>query len=198
MVQEISDDLTSCFARLVTQPLEPELEVAQQKSYVTYTAQLPGHGTRTITLLEAHSILGSSGDTGLRTWEAALRLGSFLCSDEGRHFIDGRNILELGAGSGFLSILCAKLLNARFILATDGSKEVVDKLQSNLDLNGLHEDRIIDVTILEWGRMLTEEVLCNGEHPRTYDLVLGSDIVSLVLVGLLKRTRRIKHEKEKC
>lgn len=188
MVQEISDDLASCFARLLTQAPASELQLAQQKGYVTYTAQLQGPGPRTITLLEARSILGSSGDTGLRTWEAALRLGSFLCSDDGRQLIDGKNILELGAGSGFLSILCAKLLNARFVVATDGSREVVNELQTNLDLNGLYEDRTVDAMILDWGHLLTEEVLYDKERPRTYELVLGSDIVSLVLVRLLKRT----------
>ena len=89
--------------------------------------------------------------------------------------IDGKGILELGAGSGFLSILCAKYLNARSVLATDGSERVVDELQSNLYLNGLEDNRVIEATILKWGQL-------PDKHLWTYDLILGSDIVSLIKV----------------
>ena len=141
---------------------------------------MQGPDAPTITLLEARSLLGSSGDTGLRTWEAALRLGSFLCSNEGRNLIDGKDILELGAGSGFLSILCAKYLNARSVLATDGSGGVVDELKSNIYLIGLEDGRLIDGAFLKWGDVLADGALCSREHLYTYDLILGSDIVSLI------------------
>lgn len=176
-VQEISDSLTACFAELVAQPPTSDIDLAQQKSYVTYTAPTQSPEAPSITTLEARSVLASSGNTGVRTWEAALRLGEYLFSDAGRHHVAGNNILELGAGTGFLSILCAKHLDARFVLATDGSGEVVDALQSNLYLNGLEGAGTIQADVLGWGHAILSGVVEGQEEPRHYPLILGADIV---------------------
>ena len=176
MRQTISDDLTSYFSEIIALPRESEFDFMQKKNYVTYTAPLEAPNPPCITLLETRSVLSSAGDTGLRTWEAALSLGYFLCSESGRGFIRGKNIIELGAGGGFLSILCAKYLGAQCILATDGSERVVSNLQSNLHLNGLEQNSNIDVAILEWDSNL-EDILGNQGHCDTFHLVLGADIV---------------------
>lgn len=171
--------MTSCFAELVTKPSVSELDSARQKSHVTYTVPLQISEAKTITLLEAHSVLSSSGSTGLRTWEAALKLGHFLCSPTGEQMIRGKLILELGAGTGFLSILCAKYLHAQYVLATDGSGTVVEGIQSNLHLNGLEDEGSLDATVLKWGDALDENALCDEERNSAFDLVLGADVVSL-------------------
>lgn len=49
--------------------------------------------------------------------------------------VKGKNVLELGAGTGFLSLLCAGELDARHVLATDGLAHVCESLQVNVDLN---------------------------------------------------------------
>lgn len=181
--QEISDDLTSSFAHLLAQPAASEMESAQEKSYVTYTLPLALDCSNAfdVTIEEARKVLASSGNTGLRTWEAALRLGTYLCSGEGRKMISGKSILELGAGSGFISILCAKHLQARAVLATDGNDKVVEQLQSNLDLNGLDGDKSINATVLRWGEPLVDEALTFGTDTPFCDLILGADIVSYCL-----------------
>jgi predicted nicotinamide N-methyase len=95
--------------------------------------------------------------------------------------IRGKTILELGAGTGFLSILCAKHLGARFVLATDGSAEVISDLDSNIFLNGLESTNLIVPGMLKWGHTLSDELLNGPEDNRTYDLVLGADVVSRLL-----------------
>ncbi len=160
------------------QPLPSESTAAQQKSYVTYTAPLPGPKAAQVTLLEAPSLLASSGTTGFRTWEAALFLGAYLSSPEGNHFVAGKNVLELGAGTGFLSIYCAKHLGAQHVLATDGSREVISDLKSNLHLNMLEGSELIQAAILEWGHTLIGGVADCREDRRSYDLILGADVVS--------------------
>lgn len=119
-------------------------------------------------------MIASSGTTGLRTWEAALHLGNYFCANPS--LIHGKSILELGAGTGFLSILCSKHLEASHFLATDGSDDVVSSLSTNFYLNGLQDSSKIEGKELTWGWALTA-----GEHPewnagRKVDLVLGADL----------------------
>lgn len=156
----------------------PTSIAAQQKSYVTYTAPTMLPDAPCITLLEAHSLIAASGTTGLRTWEAALHLGHYLVSAEGRQLINGKIILELGAGTGFLSILCAKHLGASYVIATDGSEEVIDDLASNIHLNGLQDNDGIGRTVLKWGHTLISSVINDPESPHRYNLLLGADVVS--------------------
>lgn len=151
---------------------------AQEKSYVTYTAPIPGQNASQITLLEAPSLLASSGTTGFRTWEAALFLGTYLSSPKGIHLITGKTVLELGAGTGLLSIFCAKHLGAQRVLVTDGSQMVISDLKANLNLNGLEGSELIQTSILEWGHALIGGVADCRKDRRSFDLVLGADVVS--------------------
>ena len=162
------------------QPLPSASAAAQQKSYVTYTAPILGRDAAQVTLLEAPSLLASSGTTGFRTWEAALFLGAYLASPEGANYISGKSILELGAGTGFLSIFCAKYLSAQRVLATDGSQLVISDLKSNLHLNGLEGSELIQTAILQWGHALIGGVADGRKDSRSYDVVLGADVVSML------------------
>src|ERR1700759_2854981 len=109
----------------MSKPLPPELSSAQQRAYVTYTfARTNSTSLSTITLLESRLLISASGTTGLRTWEASLHLASFLLSEQGSKYIENKRVLELGAGTGLVSIMCAKYLNPKHVLATDGSQDV--------------------------------------------------------------------------
>jgi predicted nicotinamide N-methyase len=176
--QGISDGLVSGLSALLAQPLLSEAVSAQQKSYVTYTiSSLPQNNLhRTITLLEARSLLAATGTTGFRTWEACLHLGTYLCSPTCATPIAGQNILELGAGTGYLSILCAKYLGAAHVTATDGSETIVADLATNIFLNGLQDSSMIEARELKWGH-----ALLSGEHAEWHneypiDVVLGADV----------------------
>lgn len=176
-MQEISDDISACLAQYMAHPLPSSSAAAQQKSYVTYTAPSFDPDALQITLLEAPSLLASSGTTGFRTWEAALHLGSYLFSIQGRHFVEGKNVLELGAGTGFLSILCSKHLGAKHVLATDGSMEVISDVKANLEINELGKTENLNAAVLHWGHTLIGGVAdCRGGK-ESYDLVIGADVV---------------------
>ena len=154
---------------------------AQQKACVTYTAPSEALSAPQITLLETRSLLASSGTTGLRTWEAALYLGAYLFSSDGGELVAGRNIVELGAGTGFVSILCAKHLGAQHVLASDGDGGVIDDLASNIYMNGLDGSGLIDTAVLKWGHALTDEMFQCGDEPLNYNVVLGADVVRHIL-----------------
>ena len=162
----------------MSQPIPSASAAAQQKSYVTYTAPVRGLNVAQVILLEAPSLLASSGTTGFRTWEAALFLGAYLSSTDGKHFVTGKRVLELGAGTGFLSILVAKHLGAHYVLATDGSQEVISDLKSNILLNELEDRELIQTAILQWGHTLIGGAVDCRNEKHSYDLALGADVVS--------------------
>lgn len=158
-------------------PVPSASTAAQLRNFVTYTAPSPDRNSPKVTLLEAPSLLASSGTTGFRTWEAALHLASFLFSIEGRDFVTNKNIVELGAGTGFLSIFCAAHLGAKHALATDGSGEVINDLKSNLGLNGPLVRERVNAKILQWGHALIGGAADYREEGKVYDLVIGADVV---------------------
>lgn len=180
----VNDDLMSHAAVLRALSTVSEAEAAQQKSYVTYGFHIGPHDDRIlgnvgeVTLLESRSVLFAGSATGLRTWEAALHLGSYLCTEEGRSLVRDRNVIELGAGTALLSILCARHLGARHVIATDGDGNVMGDVTTNLFLNNLDGNaQHIDVAVLRWGSYLgsleREQVMADG-----MDVVLGADIVN--------------------
>lgn len=166
---------------LLNSNIEPELAAAQRKSYVTYTFSADGTSVDPlyrVTLLENPSLIMIAGTTGVRTWEAARHLGAFLCSPEGQNIVAGHDILELGAGTGLLSILCTRHLRARHVLATDGDPGVVENIRGNFFVNNLDGLPEVETDVLRWGRALIgleRDDLMNG----IYDVILGADIVSL-------------------
>ncbi|RKK98980.1 hypothetical protein BFJ68_g9942 [Fusarium oxysporum] len=192
----VSDDLMSALSLFLANPLPSEATSAQQKSYVTYhLSELcednsePSPQAPHITLLENHSLISGSGTTGLRTWEAALHLGSYL--SQNRHIVKGKRVLELGAGTGYLSILCANFLDSQHVIASDGSDDVINNLPDNLFLNELQDSIQVNPMDVKWGHALmgTEEEKWNGGLP--IDVVLGADItydksVIRALIGTLR------------
>ncbi|KAH0564890.1 hypothetical protein GP486_001729 [Trichoglossum hirsutum] len=187
---ELSDKLLSRLSTLLTSPLQPELVSAQQKSYVTYTLPVdpkllqqqgepqPTQDEATVTLLESRTLISGSSTTGLRTWEAALHLGTYLWqSPEGRDLVRGKNVLELGAGTGFLSILCAKYLGSSQVLATDGDPAVVEAIETNFFLNGLHGgSKQVGASVLKWGWTLMGRVVEGHDEGHEWDVVIGADV----------------------
>ncbi|KAK8161690.1 putative methyltransferase-domain-containing protein [Phyllosticta citrichinensis] len=172
---EISDNLMSALSLLLSSNLPSESASAQAKSYVTYNF---GH-ERTVTLLESRSIISSSGTTGLRTWEAALHLGAYLTTEVGSQWIRGKRILELGAGTGLVSILCAKHVDASRATITDGDEGVVDSIKTNVFLNGLDTAADTESIVLKWGRScaLRDSLYYEDEGQQNqYDVVLGADV----------------------
>jgi predicted nicotinamide N-methyase len=179
--------LMEAMASLITADMPSEADSAQQKAFVTYS--YPHHSTedsishdRTVTLLEARSVISSSGTTGLRTWEAALLLGSYLASETGRASIQGKRLFELGAGTGMLSILCAKHLGVAGVVATDGDEAVVDAIKTNLFLNGLDTTDTSECQVrtaaLKWGYRVDATTFSEDYGMEVPDVVVGADVVS--------------------
>lgn len=168
---------------LLASKLPPEAISVQEKSYVTYTFASEEFDDLPVTLLESRAVISSSGTTGLRTWEAALHLGAFLTTRMGRDIVRGKQILELGAGTGLVSLLCAKHLDVKSVTATDGSEVVVDAIRANIFLNRLDEDDVVDAASLKWGFPLMDFSIEEDYSKGSLDVILGADVVSRVERG---------------
>ncbi|KAJ4422752.1 hypothetical protein N0V82_002531 [Gnomoniopsis sp. IMI 355080] len=176
---EVSDSIMNQICQLVLIPQISEFELAQMKSLVTYRLSLLDPPVQ-IHTHENRSLIAAGGVTGHRTWEAAFHLGQYLCIN--RHLVKGKRVLELGAGTGYNSVLCAKHLGAAHVMASDGSEEVLENLSDNFAVNGCRynynpsSDAVISPKLLKWGHALmgTEEPEWNGGRP--VDLILGADI----------------------
>lgn len=192
-IQEINDDLMESWSTLVSQPKPSALQQAQQLSLVKYTAPTSSAGNcpkRTVTTSESRGVILYAGTTGNRTWEAALHLGSFLASEAGEALVRGKRVIELGAGTGFLSFLCARHLGVRSIVATDREPALVDNIRACVKHN-LHGRESIPIypAVWEWGTPL-EKVgdlaglgSDEGEEGTglKFDVALGADLVSVFM-----------------
>lgn len=158
-----------------------ETDSAQQKAYVTYAfPRRSADGTvndNSVTLLESRSVISSSGTTGLRTWEAALLLGQFLSSEVGRPLVQKKRVFELGAGTGMLSILCAKHLDVAGVVSTDGDEAVVDAIKTNVFLNELDASQTVNTAALKWGRPVDGSTFLEDYGMDVPEVLLGADVV---------------------
>ncbi|KAK2711179.1 hypothetical protein QYM36_012380 [Artemia franciscana] len=120
---EASDELLELYGYYVSQP------AGQDYCYRTYMFS----DVINVTLLESTSII-SNGSTGLRTWPAAFNLYEWLAENSG--FLEGKKVIELGSGIGFLGIT---ILKAGFHLAgytfSDCHPTVLSLLETNFLLN---------------------------------------------------------------
>lgn len=160
------------WSNLLTQPKPSSLQQAQQLAYITYTAPAPdSHPTRTVITSESRGLILSSGTTGFRTWEAALHLGTYLStvSSQTQFPLQGKRILELGAGTGFLSLFIAKHLNPEIVVATDREPALIESIHDCAQKNRLREG-VLAPGIWEWG---TSSSFGDME----FDIALGADLV---------------------
>ena len=93
------------------------------------------------------------------------------------HIHGGESVLDLGCGSGILSIAALRLGAAR-AFACDIDEKCVDVAYENAALNGIGKDRYT----VRWGDVLSDEAL-RQEMGSGYDMVVAN-IVADVIMGL--------------
>ena len=197
-LQDISNDLMQYMAVLsAAEPLSAA-DVATKKTIVSYFPPQFNHDTSVSPILirESPYLLGASSSVGFRTWEACLNLAHYL-SAKGQMLVEGKNVIELGAGTGLLSIFCAGPLRANYVLSTDGISEVVSSIEHNVMLNKAlltqnNNGVPVIAKLLDWtdhsplstvlSVSQTDTELSSIPHHTSslsipkYDLILGADI----------------------
>jgi len=132
---------------------------------------------------EAHTV-----QTAKRVWDCAVVLAKFLehRNDLEPAFLQGRTVVELGAGTGIAGIAAGYLGGE--VTITDVAA-VVGALEHNAGLNPAAVARV-SAAALDWLDARSWEKV-RGRHPGGIDVVLGADIVWVhELIGPMVRTMR--------
>ncbi|KAI0713171.1 putative methyltransferase-domain-containing protein [Cerioporus squamosus] len=120
---------------------------------------------------------------GLQSWGSSIRLAERMCLDPDAFelsLVRPLRILELGAGTGLLSIAAAKLLASPKsaespveIVATDYHPSVLDNLRKNVSTNFPSPSTCpIDVLPLDWQSPAFESALASP-----FDVILAADVI---------------------
>ena len=104
------------------------------------------------------------------------------------HTVPGRNVLDLGCGSGILSI-AALCLGASRARAVDIDPKAVDVAYENAALNGIYKDRYF----VQSGDILSDKALEADIAKERYHLVLAN-IVADVIIPLSAQVPRLLAE----
>ena len=116
---------------------------------------------------------------GLQSWASSIILAERICWEPSSFHFDllnrpGVRILELGAGTGLLSIVTSRFLPSAEIIATDHHPDVLANLYSNISANASGQDRSpISVHTLDWSNPPTEDPFSEG----SFDMILAADVV---------------------
>ncbi|WVO18596.1 hypothetical protein L204_106315 [Cryptococcus depauperatus] len=186
-----SPTTTTFLASLSTSPTSPITFRQRLASSPTATTSLSRHSKRVLPILLHDAPMSDHESVGVQTWGSAILLARQIALNPFKYglFLDSRlnrgpRVLELGAGTGLLSILCRKLLDLNAIMkgtdpglvvATDFLPSVLDNLKVCVDLNfppvrtqseiettHIARDKGIHIAKLDWSTF--SENLFNGAN----------------------------------
>ena len=137
-----------------------------------------------VTLNDAPLTGADHTDVGLQSWGASIVLSSMLCADPNHfnlnlaHLPERPSIIELGAGTGLVSLTLAKLLPSlsiypKGISATDYHPTVLQNLQGNINTNfppGECVNMPVSALALDWA-------LPPPDLKASADVVVAADVV---------------------
>ncbi|KAI0937170.1 hypothetical protein AcV5_005131 [Taiwanofungus camphoratus] len=168
------------------------------ESYVTYFWKTPQRASDTVefscvqkaTLLESRMMI-ESGTTGLRTWTASLVMAQHLILHP--DLVQGRRILELGAGVGFLGIVIATLQllaeapekpgqPSPALCLTDANDAVLRRCQDNVRLSCNLSSRhpSLSCYLFDWSDgvdPLRQSIIQDLLRRINAEIIIGTDLV---------------------
>ena len=116
---------------------------------------------------------------GLQSWASSIILAERICLEPSLFQFNslhrpGVRILELGAGTGLLSIIASKFLPSADVVATDYHPDVLANLRSNVSTNLSGQDQSpISVHALDWSDPPSDGPFSEG----SFDMIFAADVV---------------------
>lgn len=118
---------------------------------------------------------------GMRVWTAGMALTELLVGP-GRELIEGKNVLELGAGVGTTGVVVSASVKMSSLLLTDFAENILENLQHNVSINRercLCEEEV-RVKMLDWRGTSSKEDIDylysdQGDKRAYSDVIIAAD-----------------------
>lgn len=96
-------------------------------------------------------------------------------------------ILELGAGTGIVGIIAAKIFGSQAEVTITDVTEVVPNMQKNIDINHFEIDNIT-ATSLVWGEEITNESFLHQDYILASDVIYYEELFEILIQILVELT----------
>lgn len=160
---------------------EDEEEGALTRTFV-FPRESEGGGCVEVELNDAPPLSEDHTSVGLQSWGSSIILAEQMCACPGSfglspsHAQDNLRVLEMGAGTGLLSITAGKLLQSFSnveIVATDYHPSVLDNLEANVVTNFTSlSSSPIAVVPLDW-----QTPILSAPLNAPFDVILAADVI---------------------
>lgn len=173
--EEIHDDLYTIFCDYQAKATQLDNGVYSYKHYRI----VADRESELITLKENHNKI-SQGTTGLNVWEAALALCEWSIGNKSA--LSGKNVLELGAGTGLSGLVIGKCCRPNSIVLTDGDDNVLNYLRENVRNNFQRNDE----------GQYSNGCTSVGRRDRTHSLPVPHSLIDFIVVRRCAKTRLVR------
>ena len=183
---KVLDEFTSLLSAFGTD--EPSEYSEKEKGLIRSFSFTSASGIIDVELNDAALLDDDHTSVGLQSWGSAIVLAQKLSADPARfsllhlgdnHRMGSLRVLELGAGTGMLSIITAKILHRvlppPIIIATDYHPDVMANLSANIRTNfpaGSCVQLPVTVNSLDW-----EYPVYSAPLDEKFDIVLAADVI---------------------
>ncbi|KAL1738259.1 S-adenosyl-L-methionine-dependent methyltransferase, partial [Schizophyllum fasciatum] len=183
---DVIDDASSLLSAFTCSEEEAEVAVTRELAFPA-----PDGISVRVELNDAPLSTSDHTSVGLQSWASSIVLAERMCANPSQFGVSTSSprILELGAGTGLLSIVAAKLAPASVIVATDYHPDVLANCAANVATNASGSAPIA-VERLDW-----QSPEYAGALAAPFDVVLAADVIyhpehACWIKGCVERTLR--------
>ena len=141
--------------------------------------ELPSSCCKVLTM-RVRSVIGGGFETGGRVWDSALMLGAWIMSNTtsscNRSMWEGRNVIELGCGTGIVGCILALHAKLASLSFTDCEAKVLVNMRHNVEVN-LPRDmwKHVYIGALDWCRPKDSPWLGGSDYDVNVPLALDEE-----------------------
>ncbi|KAM0549563.1 hypothetical protein ACHAPJ_009379 [Fusarium lateritium] len=163
--QRALDQAAYIFESLFASALDEDDQNSPFMRQFSFETLIPGQDKQQIQVQLNDGLAGTNDtdfeDVGLQSWGASIVFSDLMCTTPERFELTNLSptthtrIIELGAGTGLVSLVLGKLIPAlgikdSKIIATDYHPAVLENLQSNIAINYSGDSLVVETSPLDW------------------------------------------------
>ena len=93
-------------------------------------------------------VIFQNGQEGKRVWEAGITIARYIFNN--REQFSGKNVVELGSGTGIGGLALLKYTDAKNVMCTDYTDEVNKLLAENIQMQGKAIKGEYQIKLVDW------------------------------------------------